>query len=143
MKQIHKGYTITVTSWENDADNYNTQSITVDTKEKAKVWHDMMQLCKSQNNQPKGVIKLGNSCGDFNNNQVEVITDFIRENYRVLVEPDAYDQIENATDDELVDYFCELATELLGSSEFYLLRVMESCVVTHSPIDVECEVITF
>jgi hypothetical protein len=36
-KIINKGYTLTVVSWENDADNYKTISKTVQTKEESKV----------------------------------------------------------------------------------------------------------
>ena len=77
MKQqvAKKGYTITVDSWENDGDYSQTHSITVDSKEKAKAYHDLMQLCKSENNQPKGVIKLGNTYGSFSEKQEEVIND--------------------------------------------------------------------
>ena len=45
MSFIKKGYTLTVTSWENDGDYYNTKSKTVETLEEAKVWWNMMQLC--------------------------------------------------------------------------------------------------
>jgi hypothetical protein len=37
MNKINKGYTLTVTSWENDVDHYNTKSKTVATIEEAKL----------------------------------------------------------------------------------------------------------
>ena len=132
MNKINKGYTLTVTSWENDADNYNTKSKTVATLEEAKVWYEMMLLCKSKNNQPSGVVKLGNTCGGFNSKQKEVAEQFIKKHHKILV-PD--DNIED-NEDNLADWFCSLAGELLGYSEDYACRVMESCIVTYSPVDV-------
>jgi len=137
MNKINKGYTLTVTSWENDADNYKTISKTVQTLEEAKVWFEMMQLCKSKNNQPKDVIMLGNTYGGFNTKQEEVAKDFIKEYHKILL-PD--DNIED-NEDNLADWFCDLAGELLGYGEDYACRVMESCVVTYSPIDVIPEII--
>jgi hypothetical protein len=139
MNKINKGYTLTVKSWENDADNPQTKSKTVATIEEAKVWWDMMQLCKSKNNQPKGVVMLGNSYDGFTSKQKEVAIDFIKEHHKILL-PD--DDIES-NEDNLADWFCDLAGELLGHGEDYACRVMESCVVTYSPVDVIPEIIKF
>jgi hypothetical protein len=137
MNKINKGYTLTVTSWENDADHYNTKSKTVATLEEAKVWYEMMQLCKSKNNQPAGVVKLGNTYGGFNNEQKEVVKDFMKRHHKILVPGDDIE----ANEDNLTDWFCDLAGELLGYGEDYACRVMESCVVTYSPVDVIPEII--
>lgn len=139
-KIISKGYTITVTSWENDADNYNTKSITVDTKEEAKMYYDMMQLFQSKNNQSKEVVKLGNvyEYGDFSSKQLDVIYKFVEENPALLKDED----IGSANDDQIVDWFMDIAYNLLGGGEFYS-RVMESCTVTYSPEDVFLEEIKF
>lgn len=138
-KVINKGYTLTVTSWENDADNYKTISKTVDTKEEAKVWYDMMQLCKSENNLPKNVIKLGNTYNGFNKEQEEVAKNFMKEYHKVLIPNDDIEENE----ENLVDWFCGLAGDLLGYSENYACRVMESCIVTYSPEDIYLEEINF
>lgn len=131
IKAINKGYTITVTSWENDGDNYNTKSITVDSEEKAKVWYDMMQLCTSN--------KLGNSYGGFNKKQEKNAISFIKEHHEILL-PD--DNIEE-NEENLKDWFCSLAGTLLGYGEEYDCRVMESCVITHSPEDIFVNEIKF
>jgi len=142
-KVINKGYTLTVTSWENDADNYNTKSVTVESKEKAKALYDLMQLCKSKNNQPKGVIRLGNT-GDsgFNKEQINLLYNFFKENPILLEE-----KLEDIEEDELKDYiqdlFYRVENGLLGSSEWYACRVMESCIVTYSPEDIYTEEIKF
>jgi hypothetical protein len=137
MNKINKGYTLTVTSWENDADYYNTKSKTVATLEEAKVWYEMMQLCKSENNQPAGVIKLGNTHDGFNSKQKEVVKDFMKRHHKILVPGDDIE----ANEDNLEYWFCDLSGELLGHSEYYMCRVMESCVVTYSPVDVIPEII--
>ena len=141
-KVYSKGYTITVTSWENDGDNYNTKSITVDTIEKAKAYNDLMQLCRSKNNQPRGVVKLGNTYGNFNKEQKNLISEFFKENTIIL--PEDVKPEELIEDEDLaVDMFSEISYELLGSSEDYSCRVMQSCSVTYSPEDVFLEEVKF
>mgnify|MGYP005614101981 CR=1 FL=1 len=137
-KVVNKGYTLTVVAWENDADNYNTKSKTVATKEEAKVWFDMMQLCESENNQPKGVIKLGNS-SDLSPEQEEIAKNFIKQHHQILVPQDNIEENE----DNLVDWFCSLAGGLLGHSEWYTCRVMASVTITYSPEDVFVEEVNF
>ena len=144
IKVINKGYTLTVTSWENDGDYVQTRPHTVDTKEEAKAWYEMMQLCKSQNNQPDGVISLGNG-DEISDKQSKVIIDFIEQN-DLIFQREILDEIKEEGDDvteELEDWFLEKAAELLGSSEYYICRVMESCTVTYSPEDIYLEEITF
>lgn len=144
IKVINKGYTLTVTSWENDGDNYNTLSKTVATKEEAKAWYEMMQLCKSENNQPNGVIKLGNT-DEISDKQSKVIIDFIEQN-DLIFQREILDEIKEEDNDvaeELEDWFFERAAELLGSSEYYMCRVMESCTVTYLPEDIYLEEIEF
>ncbi len=138
MNSIKKGYTLTVKSWENDGDNSQTLSKTVDTIEEAKVWYDMMKLCESQNNQPAGVVKLGNSYGGFSIKQQAVAIEFMETNFSILCPGEHFEEVEDAS-----DWFRDLAGELLGYGEDYDCRVMESCVVTYSPVDVIPEIINF
>ncbi len=134
-KVINKGYTITVKSWENDGDYSNTKSIVVDSLDKAKAYWDMMQLCKSSH---KGATNLGNTCDEFSAKQIRVIVDFMRSN-PILFEGDD----PNSGEEHLVDWFTEIAGELLGYSEFYACRVMEECIITYSPEDIYVEQIEF
>ena len=141
---VKKGYTLTVVSWENDGDNYNTNTKTVKTIEEAEAFYKLMQLCVSKNSNRKG---LGNTTDDsFNTRQVKMIADFLRENPAALKEffeynPDLDD--DNIDDEDYVVYFDEIKHDLLGSSEYYLCRVMESCTVTYSPNDIYLEEIKF
>lgn len=140
---VKKGYTLTVSSWENDGDASQTLSKTVETVEEAQVWWDMMQLCKSQN-QSRGIgkITLGNTYDGFNDKQEKIAIKFIQENHKILLPEDDING-EDVDDETLVDWFCELSSELLGSSEDYACRVMEKCVVTYSPEDVFLDEVIF
>ena len=138
MNKINKGYTLTVKSWENDGDYPQTKTKTVATLEEAKVWYDMMQLCQSESYTTKTNIYLGNSYDHFDLEQRDVIINFLKENINVLC-----DEIIGNDEDSLIELFCELSSELLGSSEYYMCRAMESCVVTYSPVDVIPQIITF
>lgn len=120
---IEKGYTIEVTSWENDGDNYNTESITVETLEEArKIYRVCNELFKSCNNGEGGI---GNSMGG---ECEEVIEEYIKNNPEL-----------NLTEDEISD----LSYDLMGSSEYYDFRVCESVSVTYSPGDIYLEEIKF
>lgn len=139
IKVVNAGYTITVTSWENDGDNYNTKSIIVDTLEEAEAIYKLMQLCESKNNQPNGVIKLGNSC-DFDEEQENLIVNFLKNN-PVLYKNIDFEFGVDEDDDRYAffDIFNDITCNLLGNSEYYACRVMEKCVVTYSPEDVYTE----
>ncbi len=151
IKVINKGYTLKVISWENDGDNYKTNFKTVDTLEKAEMLYKLMQLCVSKNNQPKNVIKLGNST-EFSSEQIQLIIYFFNnypaqlkdylEKYDISDE-ELSDMDEDEKTDFYVDMFYEIAGDLLGSSEYYDCRVMESCTVTYSPEDIYLEEVIF
>lgn len=130
IKVINKGYTLQVTSWENDGDNYQTKSKTVDTIEKVKLLHSLLQLCTSENNNPPGVIRLGNSVGGFSEDQEDLLRDFFTENNIIFDFKDG---------EYIYDTFFEEIGGLLGHSEFYTCRVFDSCSVTYSPEDVYLE----
>lgn len=139
-KVINKGYTLTVVSWENDADNYQTHSTTVQTIEEAKAWYDMMQLCRSRHNRTDGSVRLGNTTDSFTEQQLDVVKALF-EKHPVL--KDLVPGVNFEDDDEIHDAFTELASELLGNSEWYVCRVMDKCTVTYSPENVYLETVTF
>jgi hypothetical protein len=118
---IEKGYTLTVTSWENDGDNYNTESMTVETLEEARrIYRVCNELFKSDD---EGGV--GNSMSGENE---EVIEEYIENNPEL-----------NLTEGEIRD----LSYDLMGSSEYYDYRVCESVSVTYSPKDIYLEKIEF
>jgi hypothetical protein len=125
-KVVNKGYTLSVVSWENDGDNYNTQTKTVETLQEAKVWYNMMQLCMST---------LSNT-SEFATKQKEIIINFMKENHKVLLPKEEYIS-------DLIYAFTDLSGQLLGYSEYYQCRVCESCTVTYSEKDIFVEEIKF
>lgn len=135
MKKIlSKGYTIEVTSWENDGDNYNTKSITVDNRELAKAISEMCNtIFTSHNNKECRGIGNGQNVKDAE----KIIIPFMKEHLILCG-----DEI-NPKDKDLIDFCRELNFELMGSSEFYYSRVCESCTVLYSPEDIYAEEIIF
>jgi hypothetical protein len=133
MVVVNKGYTLTVVSWENDGDHYNTKSKTVDTKEEAEALYNLMQMCKSENRVGGG---LGNAC-DFSSRQKQAIIDFFKSN-PILVGEDGVDE-----DDDYIELFYDYSYSLLGGSEWYVCRVMETCTVTYSTDTISVEEIKF
>jgi hypothetical protein len=121
VKVANKGYTIEVVSWENDGDNYKTETMTVETESEArKIKKICSELFKSCNNGDGGI---GNSmCGECE----DVIEDYIENN----------PEMELTT-----NYIKELASELLGYSEDYDYRVCERVLVTYLDQDVYAQVI--
>jgi hypothetical protein len=132
VKVIEKGYTLEVTSWENDGDNYNTESLTVDTIEEAKRLHTICTtLFKSCNNGEGGI---GNSMDGEEN---DTILEYVENN------KDLFPEFEGEDDDFIIDHILHLACKLMGGSEYYDCRVCESVLVTYSPEDIYVEEIKF
>jgi hypothetical protein len=120
---IEKGYTLTVTSWENDGDNYRTESMTVETLEEARrIYRVCTELFKSCNKSECGI---GNS---MSGECEDVIEEYIKDNPELNLDEDT---------------ISNLAYELMGSSEYYDYRVCESVSVTYSPKDIYLETIEF
>ena len=117
---IEKGYTLTVTSWENDGDNYRTESMTVETLEEARKIH---KICTELFKSDEGGV--GNS---MDGESEEAIEEYIENNPEL-----------NLTEGEIRD----LSYDLMGSSEYYDYRVCESVSVTYSPEDIYLEKIEF
>lgn len=134
-KVISKGYTITVVSWENDGDNYNTKSIVIESKEKAEA---IVKMCntifKSSSNGNGGI---GNMDGEDEEDAAEVILPFMKAN------PILFDNKDGLSDQKLIDICMEHNDNLMGGSEYYYSRVCEKCTVTYSSEDVFNDKIEF
>lgn len=130
-KVVEKGFTLHITSWENDGDNYRTKTKTVETKEEAeRLVKICKELFKSENNGQGGV---GNSMGAEG---TQTLIDYV-EKY-----PEYFLEIKfDDNEDEIFDYFIDLGYELMGGSEFYDFRVCEKVELTYSPIDVFVDLI--
>jgi len=131
-KVINKGYTLEITSWENDGDYCRTKTKTVETfEEVAKLLQICTTLFKSCNNRDGGV---GNSMEGASN---WVLLEYVEDH------PDLFPELDPNNEYEISDYFVNLAYELMGASESYDFRVCESVVVTYSPEDIYSEEIKF
>lgn len=133
IKVINKGYTLTVTSCENDGDDYKTKTKTVGSKEEAeKLFKVCSTLFKSCNNGEGGV---GNA---MNGKENQTLIDYVENN------PEMFPELTDVEDEDMImDYFSDLAYGLMGSSEFYDFRICKSCLVTYSPEDIYLEEIKF
>jgi hypothetical protein len=139
LKVVNKGYTITVTSWENDGDNYNTKSVTVDSLEEATALYNLSKLCESRYTTDE--IKLGNA-NEFDNEQLNLIYDFIKNN-PILLEGYTESNVSDCNESLLLEVFYDYHYDLFGSSEHYSSRVCEKVTVTYSPEDIYVEQIKF
>jgi hypothetical protein len=124
---VNQGYTVTCVSWENDGDNYNTNSMVVQDIEEARALRDLCNMSSTGKNHRGG---LGN-CQELEDFKPKIV-DFMKSN-PVL---GTY-----KSDEKSFDLFGELNYELLGSSEWYGSRVCESVEITYSPEDVYAEII--
>lgn len=133
MKNKHlllpKGYTLSVTSWENDGDYYHTKDYTVDSKDVAKEILDFCNLCKSGSNNTTTV-------GDgYGSRRRHLIVDFFKR-HTLLAD---YLGINLEDEDSIMDAFYDLSYDLLGSSEVYDCRAFINAIVLYSPVDVFVE----
>jgi len=126
IQVVNKGYTITVTSWENDGDLYNTKSITLDTLEDTKDYYELLEFSK----------QFGNQC-DIDEGDSELMKEFFENHPNILCGNKYKDA------DDYVDAFSDVIDNMLGNSEYYICRVIEKIVITYSPEDIYIEEIKF
>ena len=136
-KVISKGYTLSVTSWENDGDNYRTESITIDNKELAiAVARMCKELFASSNNGEGGI---GNLMEDDDKKAKKIILSYMK------AHPELYPKIRNnkkISDDKLIRICMEYNCDLMGGSEYYYSRVFDSFSLTYAPEDIFLEEIS-
>ena len=108
-------YKLTVVSWENDGDNYHTHTMVVDSKEEAeKIKHICDNLFGSKNSTAGGI---GNSIEGRDSEKVRTRIENYIENNPITLKGK---KVNKGT-------IMDLNYDLLGSSEFYISRVCESC----------------
>lgn len=163
-KVISKGYTVEVTSWENDGDNYRTKTCTYETLEEASaVKHmcdNLFQACYDEET-------VGNKMWDeMDECDWIIVKYFIKHPYLLLLEyPDGFERLKPQVEEDFKEYL-DASTctwldclqeyledkpsvintwanivkhykyNLLGSSEYYYSRHSESCEVYYSPEDI-------
>lgn len=132
-----KGYHIVVTSWENDADYYKTESIHYADRADVEKAVKILRLFTSVNNHKHPGI--GNSQHRDKSKVYTAFYNLIEANPGII--PVTLDDIEEDRVDvyELLEHVPDVG---ILSSEHYLARVVESIRVEYYPEDVYCEDLT-
>lgn len=129
------GWTFEVTSWENDADNYNTKSYTATTREHAEMIAGLLKLWESD------------AADDCLSNQYEIESEYmIAELVREWVPPFAAEFLtgkfagmdpEDIDDDDLVGHTLDVGSKLgLVHQGEFATRHVESWKVIYNPEDI-------
>lgn len=125
--KIKAGYRLEVLSWENDADNYKTEVVDGLDKETCQFYIDIIKLTGRSGN-------FGNMY-DPSEKEIDQLTAALTKVFKAHGKPTG---ISEAVHDEGL----EIIGDLLGYSEGYHTRVMESFKVSYTPVDVELEDVT-
>lgn len=128
MSTIKPGYRITVTSWENDADNYNTKTLDGLTEHEAGYHVDLLKLIAGSHCNDKTV--FGNMY-EPRDSEVEAFEKAVTE---VL---EKHKKLEAGYDP--LDIAIDMLYVYTGGSEGYLTRVVESIVVEFVPHEIIIE----
>jgi len=131
------GYTIEVSSWENDADNPQTKRKTVSTREEAEVWTKLVRLWEDNPDI--------NNIYEPNNRETtliqELFDDFVEKHL------DFFAQYCGCTREELNgdrrhDACIEMAHDLGLSGGDYYTRDLNKWKVLYTPVDIHMEDVT-
>lgn len=132
---IPKGYRITVTTWENDGDNYKTKSVEGYTLEEAKFLIDFSKLFASKN--CHNGIGIGNIYDDMD-------ADLACEQVAEVVAKHPV----TTTSEKFVDYFSsedgwhEFGYDLGLTGEEFYTRVLDGYKVEHIPEEIKIQDVT-
>lgn len=128
MSVIKAGYRLTVTSWENDADNYNTVVVDGLTKDQVELAVDFIKLVAKSSCNHKGYYGNMYDPDDGEIAQFDAaITEVLKKH--------------NIEEEYPLDYARELYWDYGLASEFYT-RVAEKVVVEFVPQDIEISEVT-
>ena len=132
-----KGYLIRVTSWENDADNYNTKEVSEPDEAKVKQILKFCSLFKSKRRDSDAGI--GNIHGDYHSELCdgarEVLIQFYHDN------PGFFDETPDDPD-YIGDWMIDFAYDLGLSGGEYYTRHCDKVQVFYFDADVVCEDVT-
>ena len=137
---IPVGYRVTITSWENDGDNYQDTIHEGQTKERVEY---ILELCKLFNRDDE----LGNMI-EPNDKERLAAEDAIRvvmEKHRAVLTEDELEQLAIESDPNNKyggPEFSGVVSEYLDSSEYYLYRVYDSAKVEYIPHEIRMDDVT-
>lgn len=125
--KIKAGYRLEVQSWENDADNYKTEVVDGLDKETCQFYIDVIKLTGRSG-------KFGNMYDPSEQEIAALTTALVKvfEKHGKLVD----------SGDAVHDEGLEIIGDLLGYSEGYHTRVMESFKVSYTPVEVQLQDVT-
>lgn len=137
------GYTVRVTSWENDGDNYKTVDCHIGEKENVDVVVKFANLFRSKNSNPSGI---GNLLDDEIYEANYDLVTFYEQNMPWFC---ADIDLDGVTDEDegnkiigncMLDFAGRLG--LSGNSEYFATRVLEKIEVLYFENDVVCAVVS-
>lgn len=132
---IPAGYRITVVSWENDADNYNTEVKEGFTEDEAKFLVELFKKFSSCNNHNKGIGNLRGSDEDMETYK-SVIAEVVSR-HPVASTSEKFSGCFKGPDDDGDVYYGEYLYDFgLGGTEYSLTRVCESVKVEYVPQEI-------
>ncbi len=129
VNTIKAGYRITVTSWENDADNYNTTCTHGIDEKTAKFHVDLLKLIESSHCNDKTVF------GNLYEPRDSEISAF----KEALVKVFKKHGEECDDSDDVLDIAMDILSDYTGYSDGYMTRVAESITVEYIPQDIQIE----
>lgn len=139
---MSKGFHVVVSSWENDADYRQTNTVRVDSLKDAQYLLEWLEMFRSSSSATKK-LALGNTADHDTIDYVKVVeyTNELRSKYEMPSVKLEYPAGETLDDDYLQDlagdWLREEAYDYLGSSEFYTFRVFDGAKVVFIPEDIE------
>jgi len=136
---IPAGYRVTISSWENDADNYKDTIHEGITKERVEYILELCKMFKSGSN--NGGKTFGNM-GEYDSGRLAKAEQAVRvvlEKHRAVLNEYELANLECAEDEMEV---CEIVSEFLDVSEYYTFRVYDSAKVEHIPHEIRMDNVT-
>jgi hypothetical protein len=131
MSTIKAGYRITVTSWENDADNYNTSTTDGLDEQEARYHVDLLKLIKGSHCNNKNV--FGNLY-EPRDSEVKAFEEAIQAVF--------YKHGKTFPDDMALDVAMDIVGDYTGYSDGYMTRVAEKITVEYVPEEIFIEDVT-
>jgi hypothetical protein len=129
VKILEKGYTLRITSWENDGDNYRTEIFQTQDKATAE---EVKRFCDRFLSKPSEG-GYGNALDLTKEDEKHIRHDLKK--FPLLFPPEEYAE-DSKGQRKLIWHAIDFAQELTGPSEFYTFRVVEDCEILYSEEEV-------
>lgn len=141
--KIKAGYRLEVLSWENDGDNYNTKVLDGLSIRQVQFFTKLCKMLKSKNSRGD-TANFGNMYAP-SDEEVAAYIAAVRPLARAYVDVincEGYTETDIEDDEDLGDRLYDFTSDLIGNSEYYYHRVVESFSVQYVPEDIELQDVT-